>query len=54
MGRLAQSRSVTERTPDITETRAARLAAILPGDPNLVGFATSGSEAVGSAVTIAP
>lgn len=50
---LAYYHSFMGRTPAITETLAARLAARLPGDLGHVIFATSGSEAVETAAKIA-
>ena len=53
MEQLAYYHSFMGRTPDVTETLAARLAARMPGDLNHVLFATSGSEAVESAAKLA-
>ncbi|MBY6163298.1 aminotransferase class III-fold pyridoxal phosphate-dependent enzyme [Mameliella alba] len=53
MGQLAYYHSFMGRTPQITETLAARLAARLPATLSHVFFGTSGSEAVESAAKIA-
>lgn len=50
MEKLAYYHSFMGRTCDVTERLAERLAARLPGDLSHVFFATSGSEAVESAV----
>lgn len=52
MEKLAYYHSFMGRTCEVTETLAARLAARLPGDLSHIFFATSGSEAVESAVKI--
>jgi len=53
MSQLAYYHSFMGRTPEITETLAARLARHLPGDLLRVLFGTSGSEAVETAAKIA-